>query len=476
MIKTEEVKSILVLGATGFVGKPLTENLLLKGYSVTCLVRNPDKARQLLPSEVILQEGNALNYSDVLNASRKADIIYYLVHSIPSGEKKFEKLDIDIARNTAMAAKENKVKRIIYLGGLGKKDSRSSSHLKSRHEVGDILRQSDNHVTEFRAAVIAGKGGLSFEMIHHLVNRLPVMICPKWVYTRTQPIALDDVVRYLVHCLDIPDSQDKVIDIGGPDVLSYGEMMTQLSDALGLKRYLLKVPVLTPRLSSYWVDLVTPIDASYARTLIEGLRYETIRENDLADKLFDFIPAIFKKTAEVYPGVLNPNRGLVPTIDKIDNSHLFTIQLERKAKCPVNKLFNILMDVGSDKGWYYANWLWKFRGFIDRLIGGIGYRKGRSNEKEININDQIDFWRVEEYRQFEIIRLRAEMKIFGFGWLELKTFVTGDNCSRLKISSFYYPRGVFGYIYWLITYPFHIIVFNGMARAITKKASQESLN
>ncbi|UCE67035.1 MAG: SDR family oxidoreductase [Candidatus Zixiibacteriota bacterium] len=471
-MKAEGVNSILVFGATGFVGKPLTERLISRGYSVTCLVRNLKRAKELLPGEVNLIEGNVLNYEDVLNASENIDIIYYLVHSIPYGEKKFEKLDIQAARNVASAAAGNKVNRIIYLGGLGKKDSNSSAHLKSRHEVGEILRTGGCRVTEFRAAVIAGKGGLSFEMIHHLVNRLPVMICPMWVYTRTQPIALPDVVRYLGKCLEIRESEDKIIDIGGPDILSYGEMMTAMSEALGLKRYLIRVPVLTPRLSSYWVDLVTPVQASYARTLIEGLRYETVCENDLANRLFNFRPTGFRDTVKEYPGSLNPHNGTAPTIDNIDESHIFVSRVEKDVKCPAPGLFNTVRGIGGDHGWFYANWLWKLRGFIDSLMGGIGYRKGRDNETEMNIGDKIDFWRVEEYRLNMLIRLRAEMKVWGYGWLEFETVSLNGSNSRLSICAYYYPRGMFGYIYWFFTRPIHKIVFSGMAKKIARQAEK----
>jgi uncharacterized protein YbjT (DUF2867 family) len=471
-MKNGNTKSILVLGATGFVGRPLTESLVSKGYSVKCLVRNLDRAKGMLPSEIKLIEGDVLNYNDILYASKNMDIIYYLVHSIPSGEKEFEKLDNKAAENVASAASKNKVKRIIYLGGLGKKDSTRSAHLKSRHEVGEILRQSDIRVTEFRAAVIAGKGGLSFEMIHHLVNRLPLMICPMWVYTRTQPIALHDAVRYLTDCLEIPESEDETIDIGGPDILSYGEMMTAMSDALGFKRYLIRVPVLTPRLSSYWVDLVTPIQASYARTLIEGLRYETVVENDLAGKLFNFKPKGFRETVKEYPGLLNPNSGTAPIKDVIDDSHIFTSRAEIDINCTAPELFETIKSVGGDRGWFYANWLWQLRGFIDSLMGGIGYRKGRDNETEMEVGDRIDFWRVEEYRPGEKILLRAEMKLWGYGWLEFKTDSLSNSSSRLSISAHYYPRGLFGYIYWFFTYPFHKLVFDGMARNIARQGEK----
>jgi len=471
-MKTSEAKSIMIFGATGFVGRPLTESLVSKGYRVKCLVRNLKRAKHYLPQEVRLIEGDALNHDQVLNAASNLDVIYYLIHSIPSGEKEFEKLDIEAARNVAAAAAANKIKRIIYLGGLGKRDSSSSAHLKSRHEVGDILRDSGCRVTEFRAAVIAGKGGLSFEMIHHLVNRLPIMICPMWVYTRTQPIALHEAVRYLTDCLNIPESEDETIDIGGSDILSYGEMMTAMSEALGLKRFLIRVPVLTPRLSSYWVDLVTPVKASYARTLIEGLRYETICENDLAEKLFDFRPMRFRDTAKKYPGILNPSSGTAPKRGLIDDSHIFTSRAEIDVKCPAPELFYTVKSVGGDRGWFYANWLWKLRGFIDTIMGGIGYRKGRDHETEMKVGDQIDFWRVEEFRPDEKIRLRAEMKLWGYGWLEFETAGLSDSTSRLSISANYYPRGILGFIYWFFTYPIHKIVFGGMARNIARKAEK----
>ena len=472
MMKENNKKSILVLGATGFVGRSLTQSLLSKGHSINCLVRNAKRAKELLPAEVQLIEGNVLNKDDVLNASKKINIVYYLIHSIPSGEKEFEKIDLLAADNVALASKENNVDRIIYLGGLGGKESESSAHLKSRHEVADALRESGVGVTEFRAAVIVGKGGLSFEMIHHLANRLPLMICPMWVYTKTQPIALDDVIRYLTACLDIQESKEKIIDIGGPDVLSYGDMMAITAKTLGLKRYLIRVPVLTPRLSSYWVDLVTPIHSSYARTLIEGLRYETVCENDLAKTLFDFQPVSFEKAVEDYLGKLNIKNKAAPFLEDIDKSHVLSNRATRVINCPVSELFDIITKVGGDNGWFYANWLWRFRGFIDRLMGGIGYRRGRDNVNDIRIGDRIDFWLVERHEPGKRLRLKAEMNVWGNGWLEFRTEGINNSNSQLTITAHYYPRGLFGHIYWFITYPIHKIVFKGMAKKIARRAGK----
>jgi uncharacterized protein YbjT (DUF2867 family) len=472
MRDTAEKRTILILGATGFVGRSLTKSLVSKGHHVTCLVRNAEKARRILPPEVSLIRGDVLNQEDVLKASKNIDIIYYLIHSIPSGEKEFEKIDLMAAENLASAARENDVDRIIYLGGLGGRESERSAHLKSRHEVADVLRESGVDVTEFRAAVIVGKGGLSFEMIHHLANRLPFMICPMWVYTRTQPIALNDVIRYLTACLDIPESKGKTIDIGGPDVLSYGDMMHLTAKTLGLKRYLIRVPVLTPRLSSYWVDLVTPIHASYARTLIEGLRYETICENDLAKRLFDIEPVSFEKAVKDYLGRLNAKNDSKPQLDDIEKSHLLSNRAEIKVRSSISALFNVITKVGGDNGWFFANWLWRFRGVIDRLMGGIGYRKGRENINEIKTGDRIDFWRVEQYELQKRLRLRAEMNVYGHGWLEFETKKISDSNSKLTIAAYYYPRGLFGHIYWFFTYPIHKIVYNGMAKNIARRAEK----
>jgi uncharacterized protein YbjT (DUF2867 family) len=473
MTNIDRKKSILILGATGFVGKALTESLVTEGYRITCLVRDAERAKKMLPPDVFLAEGNVLNAENILNASKDIDIIYYLIHSIPSGEREFEKIDLKAAANVASAAKENNVDRIIYLGGLGGKESKRSAHLKSRHEVADALRKSGVDLTEFRAAVIVGKGGLSFEMIHHLANRLPLMICPMWVYTRTQPVALKDVIRYLSECIDIPDSRGRTIDIGGPDVLSYGDMMHITAGTLGLRRYLIKVPVLTPRLSSYWVDLVTPIHVSYARTLIEGLRYETVCENDLARRLFDFEPISFEKAVEDYLGKLNTKNDSVLHLEDVDNSHILSSTAAININCPGSKLFDVIMRVGGDNGWFYLNWLWRFRGFIDTLLGGIGYRRGRDNINDIRIGDRIDFWRVEKYEPNKRLRLKAEMNVWGHGWLQFDTENDDNSGSRLTITAFYYPRGLFGHIYWFFTYPIHKIVYNGMTKSIARIALEK---
>jgi uncharacterized protein YbjT (DUF2867 family) len=460
-------KKILVLGATGFVGRPLVADLLEKDNSVKCLVRDANSAKLHLPEDVELIAGNVLNYNDILKASEDIGVIYYLIHSISSGEQDFEELDKKAAHNAALAADYNHINRIIYLGGLGDKDSESSAHLRSRHDVGDLLRKSNASVTEFRAAVIAGKGGLSFEMVHHLVNRLPVMICPMWVYTKTQPIALEDVIRYLTDCLEIPSTVGKTIDIGGSDILSYGDMMTEMSKALGLKRYLIRIPVLTPRLSSYWVDLVTPIEASYARTLIEGLRFETVKRNQIADNLFDFKPVGFKEWVNKYLGQLNPSSNRAPTLEAIDDSHIYTYHTKRTIIVSPAELFTALKLIGGDHGWYYANWLWKLRGFIDKALGGIGYRKGRDNETDFVVGDRVDFWRIEKYKLNDLLRLRAEMKVWGYGWLEFAAKELGNSKCEFTLQAHYYPRGFWGYLYWAITFPVHVIIFNGIANRIS---------
>jgi hypothetical protein len=298
------------------------------------------------------------------------------------------------------------------------------------------------------------------------------MICPIWVYTRTQPIALEDVIGYLSDCIDIPESRGKTIDIGGPDILTYGDMMHIVAKTLGLRRYLIKVPVLTPRLSSYWVDLVTPIHASYARTLIEGLRYETVCENDLAKQLFDFKPISFEKAVDDYLGKLNPKNDSGAQLEDIEKSHLLSNQVEMTSKSSVSKLFDIIARVGGDNGWFYLNCLWRFRGFIDKILGGLGYRRGRDNMDNIAIGDRIDFWRVEKYVPNKRLRLKAEMNVWGHGWLEFGIKNNNGSGSKLTISAFYYPRGLFGHIYWFVTYPIHKIVYNGMSKNIVQRAEK----
>jgi len=364
----------------------------------------------------------------------------------------------------------------VYLGGLGRKDVLQSTHLRSRHEVGDILRSSGIPVTEFRAAVILGSGSASFEMMHHLVNRLPMMICPRWVTVNTQPVAVDDVIQYLVEAVRRPETAGRTYDIGGPEILSYRSMMLKMAAVLGLRRWLIKVPVLTPRLSSYWVNFVTPIPASLARALIESLRHETVCESDDALQAFSVRPVSFDVA------VRRALRAIVPSFAAaegrtdcgfraIDPSHLLMARRIIDTDAEPEVLFGQVSSIGGERGWFYANWLWRLRGLIDRVSGGIGMRKGRRHPFDVKVGDTIDFWRVEEYEMNRYLCLRAEMNVWGAAWLDFLVEPLDEKRSRLTLTARYYPKGLTGLAYWWSVYPLHYLIFDKMARAICRAAS-----
>ncbi len=474
---------ILVLGATGYIGGRLVPRLILAGHPVRCLVRSPRKLAARHWPGVEIVEGDALRPEALWTAMKDIEVVYYLIHSLHAGEKRFAELDKKAAGNVAEAARVAGVKRIIYLGGLGKRGVEKSAHLKSRHEVGDILRSSGVPVTEFRAAVIIGSGGVSFEMMHHLVNRLPVMICPKWIFVKTQPISVRDVLHYLVECLHVPQSRERVIDIGGPDILSYGDMMKIIARVLGLKRRFIPIPLLSPRLSSYWINWVTPIPASIARTLIESLRSETICENEEAKQLFHFHLTPFEDSVRRSLGKISMHRVETKWTDaglpfekeeeeEIDPSHFLRDVRIHEAKVPAEKLFVLIQSIGGENGWYASDWLWRTRGFIDQQIGGVGLRRGRRHPVEIAVGDALDFWRVEDFVPNQRLLLRAEMKVPGEAWLEFLAEPHDDTHSRLTQIARFYPRGLAGLLYWYGLYPLHKLIFRGMAREIIRRAEK----
>ena len=468
---------ILVIGSSGYIGSKLVPRLLEQGYRVRCLVRDRKRiAAYAWSNSVEVMEGDVLDANSSDLAFQQVSVVYYLVHSMSNPTGDFAELDRQAARNVGEAAKRFGVDRIIYLGGLGKRREEQSPHLRSRHEVGDVLRESGVPVTEFRAAVIVGAGSLSFEMIHHLANRLPVMICPRWVVTRTQPISVDDVLAYLVAAITSAESTGRMIDIGGPEILTYREMMLRVARALGLRRWLIKVPVLTPRLSSYWVGLVTPVPVKPARALIEGLRHETICENDDAKTLFQIAPIGFDQAVKRALSVVLSDQSDQQVkegesiISHIEPSHLLTDRRQLAVKASAEKLFQVVGSIGGENGWYAADSLWRLRGLIDELFGGVGSRRGRRDPSELSVGDRLDFWRVEELDPGKRILLRAEMKLPGKAWLE---FVVDGTCqagSILTQTARFYPRGLAGIVYWYGIYPVHILVFRRLAAAIGKRA------
>jgi uncharacterized protein YbjT (DUF2867 family)/uncharacterized protein YndB with AHSA1/START domain len=433
--------------------------------------------------------GDALDPDSLDRGLAGCEAAYYLIHSLAAGEAGFAERDRRAAHQFGAACASRGVGQVIYLGGLGETRGPLSPHLRSRQETGDALRAAGVPVTELRAAVIVGSGSLSFEMIRYLTERLPVMICPRWVSTRCQPIAIRDVLAYLVAVLGRPEAKGRVFEIGGPDVLTYGEMMQGYAALRGLRRWLLPVPLLSPRLSSYWVDLVTPIPAAYARTLVEGMRSEVVVHDDEARRLFAVPPTPYANA--VARAIENVDRGEVetdwaasfprePRDGKVSLEQSEGRYFERRARtvrAPAPAVFATFTGIGGRRGWFAGSRLWRLRGALDRLAGGVGMRRGRRHPDEVRPGDAIDFWRVESVEPGRAMRLRAEMKVPGRAWLvfECEPCEAGPGgaageFSRLRQTAVFEPLGLAGLLYWYALYPIHQFVFSGLIAAIARRA------
>ena len=477
---------VLVTGATGYIGGRLVPHLIQEGHQVRVLVRSEGRVRsRSWLDKVEVAIGDALDTQSLSQAMGGVDCAYYLIHSMGSGSD-FRNLDIAAARNFAQAAKEANVRRIIYLGGLGKPDSHLSPHLRSRQETGRTLRKSGVPVTEFRAAVVVGSGSVSFEMIRYLVERLPIMVCPRWIYSRIQPIAVSDLLGYLAAALTTAESADKTIEIGGQEITTYRGMMLGYAKARDLKRLLLPVPVLTPRLSSYWVHWVTPIPARISGALIEGLRNEVIVTDDLARTLFPQIQPL-SYTAAIRNVVDDLDEGRVETAWS-DSSGLtagpdLSVRMEvregmvfehrkRRVDAPAEEVYRVIAGIGGARGWYHANWLWRMRGMIDRLLGGAGLRRGRRHPDDLRVGDSLDFWRVEAIEQGRLLRLRAEMKLPGHAWLQYEVREDEGRATLVEQTAAFLPKGLAGLAYWYALYPIHAWIFSGLVKEIGRRSER----
>ncbi|WSS24213.1 SDR family oxidoreductase [Streptomyces sp. NBC_01190] len=479
----------LVTGATGYIGGRLVPELLAAGHEVRCAARTPEKLRDYPWSgDIGTVRADALDAASMAEAMRGIDVAYYLVHALATGAG-FERTDREAARIFAEQARIAGVRRIVYLGGLtpaGVPEERLSPHLRSRAEVGRILLGSGVPTAVLRAAVIIGSGSASFEMLRYLTERLPVMVTPSWVRTRIQPIGVRDVLRYLAGCALLPAEVNRTFDLGGPDVVTYRDMMRRYAVVAGLNpRLIVPVPVLTPSLSSHWVGLVTPVPASIARPLAESLRYEVVcAEHDIARYVPDppGRPAGLDKAltlalrrvrdAQVdtrwssasVPGV--PSDPL-PTDPDWAGGSLYTDVRELYVKCAPQALWRVVEGIGGDHGWYSFPLAWSVRGRLDRLVGGVGLRRGRRDAEHLRVGDSLDFWRVEEIRPGRLLRLRAEMRLPGLAWLEMCVDpAAAPGVTRYRQRAIFHPRGLLGHAYWWSVFPFHAAVFGGMAHNI----------
>ncbi|HVT37597.1 MAG TPA: SDR family oxidoreductase [Gemmatimonadaceae bacterium] len=444
---------ILVAGGTGYVGGELLQALLAAGQPVRCLARRPEvlEAKGLSGLEVV--GGDVLDSRSVHGALVGVHTAYYLVHSMGSAQS-FEEQDRAAAQNFADAAREGGVRRIIYLGGLGHGADMLSAHLRSRHEVGEILRSTGVPVVEFRASVVIGSGSLSFEMIRALVERLPVMIAPRWVSVAAQPIATADLIAYLLAALNLPLDVNKIYEIGGSDRVSYGGLMKEYARQRGLNRLVISLPFLTPRLSSLWLGLVTPLYVRVGRKLIDSICHATIVEDQTALALFGIRPCGFR---EAIAAALSADGGHL----LIDSRTIHVAASPEDAFAPIRR-------IGGARGWYYANWLWQLRGLLDRLFGGVGLRRGRRDPDSLRVGDTVGFWRVEAIEPDHRLRLAAEAKLPGHAWLEFE--VTKDSTgSVIRQTATFDPKGLLGRAYWYSVFPLHQFVFGGMLQGIAAR-------
>ena len=449
---------ILLTGATGYVGGELLKALHEEGYPVRCLVRRPEAFKEKGLAGVEVMAGDVLKSASVNEAMAGVTTAYYLVHSMGSTQS-FEDQDRVAAQNFANAARAAGVQRIIYLGGLGQNTDELSAHLRSRQEVGEILKSTGVPVIEFRASVVIGSGSLSFEMIRALVERLPVMIAPRWVSVAAQPIAIADLLSYLIAALDLPIEGNRIFEIGGSDRVSYGGLMREYARQWGLKRLVISVPLLTPRLSSLWLGLITPLYVRVGRKLIDSIRHQTVVQDRTALNTFPIQPCGFR---EAITAALQAN-----------GQHLMTDSRTIRVSVGPEAAFAPIRKIGGASGWYYANWLWQLRGWLDNLAGGVGLRRGRRDADALQVGDTVDFWRVEAIEPDRRLRLSAEMKLPGHAWLEFE--VTGDSAGCLiRQTATFDARGLLGRAYWYSVCPLHEFVFSGMLRGIAARAGTEN--
>ena len=487
---------VLVLGATGYVGGRVVPELLAAGHTVRCAVRLPAKLDgRAWRDRIEVVRGDVTDRASMDAASAGIDAILFLVHAM-DGMPDFAVREAEGARTVRDAAAAAGVERIVYLGGLGDVDDRLSAHLRSRQEVGRILAEGPVPVTELRAGVVIGSGSVSFEMLRHLTEVLPVMTTPRWVATRTQPIAVRDVLRMLVGVLEVEEAAGHVLEIGGPDVLTYAEMMQRYAAIAGLRRrIIIRVPVLSPRLSSLWVGLVTPLPTGVARPLVDSLVNEVVVRDDAARRLVPFERTSFDDAVRLalrriqdlnvettWASAGGADRvpydaAATPSPADPDWAGGTILRDVRRTRCaaPPERLFDAVTSLGGTRGYHTPRFLWVLRGGIDKMVGGIGLGRGRRHPQKLAVGEPVDFWRVEALERPAgnrdgLLRLRAEMKVPGEAWLEFRIRPSEDGACVLEQQARFHPRGLWGRVYWYGLSPIHSFMFPRMARRIARDA------
>jgi len=503
---------ILLTGATGYIGKRLLPVLIEQGHEVVCCVR--DKKR--FPTDGIYKHPNvsvfevdflkdisdpltlsflrkpalsadrqeSINFTPSVASSslQEIDAAYYLIHSMSSNVKDFGSLEETSANNFIKLVKQTSVKQIIYLGGITNEE-KLSKHLASRKRVEEILAASGIPLTSIKAGIIVGSGSASFEIIRDLVEKLPVMITPKWLNTKHQPIAIRNILEYLTGVLLRPETFNKSYDVGGPDILSYKEMLLQFAEVRGLKRFIFTVPVMTPRLSSYWLYFVTSTSYMLAINLVNSMKIEVVAKDNELEKMLGIKPISYKEAVQLAFQKIEQNNVVSSWKDSlissyVDNSLLEHINVptngcffdkrEKEITTSVERVLENIWSIGGERGWYYGDWLWHLRGFLDKIAGGVGLRRGRTNKTEIHTGDTLDFWRVlAADKENKRLLLYAEMKLPGEAWLEFK-IVEKNGKNFLQQTATFRPKGLLGRMYWYSVLPLHFFVFDGMAENLVR--------
>ncbi len=475
---------IALTGATGYIGGRLAPRLLDAGLPVRCLVRSPQKLQDRGWAAAPRLEIRQTDFDDELAVARElegCDAAFYLIHSMISSGKQYAERDRHLAMLFARAARQAGVKRIIYLGGLGEMGPHLSSHLQSRREVESALKSAGVPVTVLRAAMIIGSGSASFEILRYLVERLPVMVTPKWVSTPCQPIAVRNVIAYLLGVLAVPETAGEVFDIGGPEVLSYSRIMQIMAQELGVgRRWVIPLPVLTPKLSSYWIHLVTPLKHDIARPLAEGLRNPVVCRDDRIARLIPqdllnvrgAIHAALARVAIRDVETIWSMAGPIPGDPDWAGGTTFRDIREIEVDVPAPAVFRAVCRVGGEHGWYATDWLWRVRGAMDQMVGGPGLRRGRRDPENVGFGEALDFWRVTGIQPDGLLVLRAEMKVPGEALLEFRTEPRDGGGCLLRQTALFKPRGLFGLLYWYAVLPLHGLVFRSMLNGIQREAQQ----
>ncbi len=479
-------KLILVTGVTGYVGGRLVPHLLDAGYRLRCLVRDRERLQgHAWLDRVEVVQGDALDLASLVRAMQGVSAAYYLIHGLQGGRVNAGR-DLEAARNFAAAAEQAGIERILYLGELVDPTADLSPYLRARHETGYLLRQGRVPVTELRAGMIVGAGSALFEMIRYLTEREPVLVCPRWFFTLAQPIAICDVLDYLVAALETPESVGKLVEIGGATRLRYADMLLGYAAERGLKRRLIPTPVYAPRLSAYWVHMVTPVHWRAVLPLIEGMHAESVVRSDLASRLFpriqplDYRSAVHQALGQVqsedvetsWADALVGSAGDVVPFKLVEQEGMMIERRQLVVDLPPGALFRAYTGLGGDRGWLYLNWTWVVRGWIDKLVGGVGLRRGRRHPDEVRVGEALDFWRVEAVEPGCLLRLRAEMRVPGKAWLQFQSTPTPEGKTLLTQTAYFAPRGLAGLIYWYSLYPIHTFLFSGLIRKVAQRGVQ----